>query len=150
MPNWLISSITPDIFYHFGQDSAQPRKKTRHFLDTVPGTVSEFQPQVAESMLIIWSGKRDSNPRPSAWEADTLPLSYSRIWICIFAKRERFCQSESALRITPATHSAADSAAKGKYQQITAITGQEQHTDHKQVLDSSSASCVCPPSAYAT
>ena len=26
----------------------------------------------------IGSGKRDLNPRPSAWEADTLPLSYSR------------------------------------------------------------------------
>ena len=25
-----------------------------------------------------WSGRRDSNPRPSAWEADALPLSYSR------------------------------------------------------------------------
>ena len=25
------------------------------------------------------SGKRDSNPRPSAWEADALPLSYSRM-----------------------------------------------------------------------
>src|SRR5207244_1793952 len=27
----------------------------------------------------FWSGKRDSNPRLSAWEADALPLSYSRI-----------------------------------------------------------------------
>jgi hypothetical protein len=27
----------------------------------------------------ILSGKRGSNPRPSAWEADALPLSYSRI-----------------------------------------------------------------------
>ncbi len=27
----------------------------------------------------LWSGKRDSNPRPSAWKADALPLSYSRI-----------------------------------------------------------------------
>lgn len=26
----------------------------------------------------FWSGRRDSNPRPSAWEADTLPLSYAR------------------------------------------------------------------------
>ena len=26
----------------------------------------------------IWSGQRDSNPRPSAWEADALPLSYAR------------------------------------------------------------------------
>ncbi len=25
-----------------------------------------------------WSGRRGSNPRPSAWEADALPLSYSR------------------------------------------------------------------------
>lgn len=25
-----------------------------------------------------WSGRRDSNPRPSAWEADALPLSYAR------------------------------------------------------------------------
>jgi hypothetical protein len=25
------------------------------------------------------SGRRDSNPRPSAWEADALPLSYSRM-----------------------------------------------------------------------
>lgn len=30
-------------------------------------------------LFFFWSGKRDLNPRPSAWEADTLPLSYSRI-----------------------------------------------------------------------
>ena len=27
---------------------------------------------------MLWSGRWDSNPRPSAWEADALPLSYSR------------------------------------------------------------------------
>src|SRR4029078_10926935 len=28
-----------------------------------------------------WSGKRDSNPRPPAWKAGALPLSYSRgVW----------------------------------------------------------------------
>jgi hypothetical protein len=26
-----------------------------------------------------WSGRRDSNPRPTAWKAVTLPLSYSRV-----------------------------------------------------------------------
>ena len=26
-----------------------------------------------------WSGRWDSNPRPSAWQADALPLSYARI-----------------------------------------------------------------------
>ena len=25
-----------------------------------------------------WSGRWDLNPRPSAWEADALPLSYTR------------------------------------------------------------------------
>ena len=29
--------------------------------------------------LIYWSGQRDSNSRPTAWEAGTLPLSYARI-----------------------------------------------------------------------
>ncbi len=30
------------------------------------------------SRLTQWSGRRDSNPRPTAWKAVTLPLSYSR------------------------------------------------------------------------
>ena len=33
--------------------------------------------------LQVWSGKRGSNPRPSAWEADALPLSYSRSGITV-------------------------------------------------------------------
>lgn len=28
---------------------------------------------------VNWSGKRDLNPRPSPWQGDALPLSYSRI-----------------------------------------------------------------------
>ena len=27
---------------------------------------------------LIWSGKRDSNSRPSPWQGDALPLSYFR------------------------------------------------------------------------
>jgi hypothetical protein len=27
----------------------------------------------------MWSGKRDLNPRPSPWQGDALPLSYSRV-----------------------------------------------------------------------
>ena len=26
-----------------------------------------------------WSGRRESNPQPTAWKAVTLPLSYSRL-----------------------------------------------------------------------
>ena len=28
--------------------------------------------------MFFWSGKRDSNSRPSRWQRDALPLSYSR------------------------------------------------------------------------
>ena len=30
----------------------------------------------------IWSGRRDSNPRPSPWQGDTLPLSHFRTFWC--------------------------------------------------------------------
>src|SRR5436305_5073388 len=30
-------------------------------------------------MSVGWSGRRGSNPRPTAWKAVTLPLSYSRL-----------------------------------------------------------------------
>ena len=33
----------------------------------------------AESATESWSGRRGSNPRPTAWKAVTLPLSYSRL-----------------------------------------------------------------------
>ncbi len=32
-----------------------------------------------------WSGRRDSNPRPSPWEGDALPLSYFRRLTSFFA-----------------------------------------------------------------
>ena len=34
-----------------------------------------------------WSGRRGSNPRPTAWKAVTLPLSYSRLRAARFASR---------------------------------------------------------------
>jgi hypothetical protein len=47
-----------------------------------------------------WSGKRDLNPRPSPWQGDALPLSYSRS-IAVFEEerggilliQERSCQA---------------------------------------------------------
>ena len=52
--------------------------------------------------LNSWSGKRDLNPRPSPWQGDALPLSYSRSIIVghmvgqrggILLMRERSCQA---------------------------------------------------------
>src|SRR6185312_3843104 len=37
-----------------------------------------------EHLFKFWSGRRESNPRPTAWKAVTLPLSYSRIPTCCF------------------------------------------------------------------
>jgi hypothetical protein len=31
-------------------------------------------------LIFPWSGKRDSNSRPSPWQGDALPLSYFRIY----------------------------------------------------------------------
>ncbi|MEA2514083.1 MAG: hypothetical protein QOJ59_3570 [Thermomicrobiales bacterium] len=36
-----------------------------------------FRPVLPER--IAWSGRRDSNPRPSPWQGDALPLSHFRI-----------------------------------------------------------------------
>ncbi len=40
----------------------------------------------------LWSGRWDSNPRPSAWEADALPLSYSRLNRIYFKPKIRSCK----------------------------------------------------------
>ncbi len=37
-----------------------------------------------------WSGRRGSNPRPTAWKAVTLPLSYSRLRIHRTPRRNEF------------------------------------------------------------
>jgi len=46
--------------------------------ETVPKANREAARKVAGIKDNPWSGRRGSNPRPSAWEADALPLSYSR------------------------------------------------------------------------
>ena len=55
--------------------------------------------------LNIWSGKRDLNPRPSPWQGDALPLSYSRSITIgqrggILLMREQCCQAIKWVLIT--------------------------------------------------
>src|SRR5437588_4939451 len=40
-------------------------------------------PCVRESVTKVWSGRRESNPRHTAWEAVVLPLNYARASISI-------------------------------------------------------------------
>src|SRR5581483_7349204 len=52
-----------------------------HRLIQFPSLRSGFcqRAQTPAWRLQLWSGRRESNPRPTAWKAVTLPLSYSRI-----------------------------------------------------------------------
>ena len=58
----------------------------RHLVDdcTADQTMPSLAPGIegmflAGSKAANWSGRRDLNPRPSPWQGDALPLSYSRI-----------------------------------------------------------------------
>src|SRR6267378_4276630 len=52
----------------------------------------------------VWSGKRDSNPRPPAWKAGALPLSYSRAFVSPTRRASRWWGGEdlNPRRRTPA------------------------------------------------
>ena len=45
------------------------------------------------SLEIVWSGRRDSNPRPQPWQGCALPLSYTRIRDsrAVLAARPGYC-----------------------------------------------------------
>ena len=40
--------------------------------------IGDAQSAIRNPQSAMWSGRRGSNPRPTAWKAVTLPLSYSR------------------------------------------------------------------------
>ena len=62
-----------------------------------PHPVTIHNPQSAEfataneSFFLFWSGRRDSDPRLSPWQGDTLPLSHSRA-LYQYIKRTPFWQ----------------------------------------------------------
>ncbi len=54
----------------------EPSTRFELVTPSLPRTCST--PELRGRLPINWSGRRDSNPRPTAWKAVTLPLSYSR------------------------------------------------------------------------
>ena len=71
---WSVAVLTCHrhvIHYRSSSNPAQPHQHRKKLSTSKTG--EEF----------IWSGRRDSNPRHSAWEADALPLNYSRIKVRI-------------------------------------------------------------------
>ena len=47
------------------------------FGDCIFQTISPIRSLIGHKAA-TWSGRRDLNPRPSPWQGDALPLSYSR------------------------------------------------------------------------
>src|SRR5262249_20176337 len=56
------------------KDLGTPRDQSRVFCELANSRVWRASKS--------WSGRRESNPRPTAWKAVTLPLSYSRKTSC--------------------------------------------------------------------
>src|SRR4026208_2438805 len=52
-----------------------PKRSSSHSSFTIPNSSFFFIPHPS----MIWSGRRDLNSRPSPWQGDALPLSYSRL-----------------------------------------------------------------------
>ena len=65
-------------------------KNEKPYISLIHKVFTRFTSSFKEAL----SGKRDSNPRPSAWEADALPLSYSRI-ACRFSMEKLRKQDKS-------------------------------------------------------
>src|SRR5205085_12586907 len=62
----------PQLFKLFGLLDRDLGLLKSHF-SRIPNFLRKLTPQPE-----FWSGRRESNPRPTAWKAVTLPLSYSR------------------------------------------------------------------------
>ena len=49
----------------------------------IPSTTPHTKKDSLSDCPFVWSGRRDSDPRLSPWQGDTLPLSHSRISIAL-------------------------------------------------------------------
>jgi hypothetical protein len=66
--------LTTWLRRHTGKNKVEGGKMKQHLLESQ----SAFVLHPPAFILISWSGRRDLNSRPSPWQGDALPLSYSR------------------------------------------------------------------------
>ena len=62
--------LTKDVLYLLSYVGSFPDELHQNAF--VSNTVGEIATIKTKHTEILWSGKRDSNPRPSAWKADAL------------------------------------------------------------------------------
>jgi hypothetical protein len=71
----------------------------------------------------FWSGKRDSNPQPSPWQGDTLPLSHFRIF-----GADEGSRTPTPLALDPKSSASASSATSASFLLLVAHRGIEPRT----------------------
>src|SRR4029453_3194313 len=73
-----LSSLRSWILRPGAENPATSRQPVRHEVVThVLGTTCHLCVRAGHSE--VWSGRRDSNPRPRPWQGRALPLSYTRV-----------------------------------------------------------------------
>ncbi len=78
--NLQLHCSGPCAFNHFHRFSTTDNGSYVIFLRNSFHREEKSRSQRPASVILEkWSGKRDSNPRPSPWQGDALPLSYSRM-----------------------------------------------------------------------
>ena len=65
------------------------------------------------SRSVNWSGRRDLNPRPSRWQRDALPLSYTRVQGWPYATRRGRLQGASGRSVASSRRASARQGARG-------------------------------------
>ena len=113
MKRSAFSSIHDNVLFHRGNPCFIFRAPTVRFISKTKSTpyevlfVLEASPRLELGVRILqtlalplgydavlnWSGRRDSDPRLSPWQGDTLPLSHSRRIDCLnnISKEVEFC-----------------------------------------------------------
>ena len=86
--SWILAlNVSPGFVSHFQCSTKALRtlpKSARTKDNAVHCRFSSSSHTKKEVFLpLYWSGRRDSNPRHFAWEANILPLNYSRSYIYI-------------------------------------------------------------------
>ena len=62
----------------------------------MPWVLDEIEHKKSPVKTELWSGRRDSNSRPSPWQGDALPLSHFRKWCPEPESNQRHADFQSA------------------------------------------------------
>ena len=98
-----------DSYVKSGVASYEPPIGFEPMTPSLPWKCSTTELRRPEPACACWSGRRDSNPRPSAWKADALPSELLPLRYVI-----RYCGREGAPHGRPPSHKAVERKRVGR------------------------------------